>query len=209
MDERTLAGLGRCGGLPHQAGSLPLHFSIDQPSRISLYLSHHKHEAKKKKKKKIAHPGIESPGEAAMGFLACAGYTLVGAGPPAAIFYEFIVSSPFVLLVSLASAFFWVTVLLANSVVWRSLSWMTHQGQTEALRVLPLISFFATEELLRPMVFRQTKRATAALERRAVALRHPRLTKLERMRIFLGIGAGQGVAHSCLFFLNTVVTSYR
>jgi len=144
-----------------------------------------------------------------MGFLACAGYTLVGAGPPAAIFYEFIVSSPFVLLVSLASAFFWVTVLLANSVVWRSLSWLTHQGQTEALRVLPLISFFATEELLRPLVFRQTKRATAALERRAVALRHPRLTKLERMRIFLGIGAGQGVAHSCLFFLNTVVTSYR
>ncbi|QDZ25438.1 hypothetical protein HOP50_17g79780 [Chloropicon primus] len=77
------------------------------------------------------------------------------------------------------------------------------------LTVLPLLSFFISEEILRPVVHKQTDRATAALERRAVSLRHPKLTKLERLRIWLGIGAGQGVAHSCLFFLNTVITSYR
>lgn len=149
-----------------------------------------------------------------MGVLAFFGYTLIGAGPPAAVFVEFIVSSPFVLLVSLASAFFWVTVLLANSVVFRVLLLAVCDGkcgrsEDSYVSVVPLVAFFACEEALRPFVHKFTVKATDALEKRAVSLRHPKLTKLEKLRIHLGIGAGQGVAHSCLLFLNTVVTSYR
>merc|ERR1711904_619212 len=153
-----------------------------------------------------------SPTWLVMGFLACAGYTLIGAGPPAAVFIEFVVSSPFILLVSLASPFFWVTVLLAISMVWQVGSTIAFGlgGKYYTLpSLVPLVCFLCCEELLRPLVHKFSTKAVSVLDKRAVQLRHPKLTYLEKLRIQLGIGAGQGIAHSCLFFLNTVATSYR
>ena len=116
--------------------------------------------------------------------------------------------------------------------------------------LVPLVCFLCCEELLRPLVHKFSTKAVSVLDKRAVQLRHPKLTYLEKLRIQLGIGAGkcflsqflthikanihhnihgswlinsisvlpsflviflagQGIAHSCLFFLNTVATSYR
>jgi hypothetical protein len=157
-----------------------------------------------------------------MGFLACAGYTLIGVGPPAAVFVEFVVSSPFVLLVSLASAFCWVTLFMAVSILWQIFCKLfvafsggggkdgDAEGTFEGVGAASflVLAFFCVEECLRPWVYKYSSLGISALERRAVSLRHPKLTYLEKLRIYLGIGAGQGIAHSCLFFLNTVITSY-
>ena len=124
-------------------------------------------------------------------------------------------NSPFVLLVSLASAFFWVTVFMVNSIAWRIFCFIVLDRVSESacrttlVQSVLVLTFFCVEEMLRPLVVRYTNKGIATLERRALSLGHPNLTHLEKLRIFLGIGAGQGIAHSCLFFLNLVVVSYK
>eukprot|EP00216_Chloropicon_sp_CCMP2111_P006390 CAMPEP_0198237334 /NCGR_PEP_ID=MMETSP1446-20131203/3190_1 /TAXON_ID=1461542 ORGANISM="Unidentified sp, Strain CCMP2111" /NCGR_SAMPLE_ID=MMETSP1446 /ASSEMBLY_ACC=CAM_ASM_001112 /LENGTH=134 /DNA_ID=CAMNT_0043919457 /DNA_START=163 /DNA_END=564 /DNA_ORIENTATION=- len=134
-----------------------------------------------------------------MGFLSLAGYVLLGMGPPAAVFVQLVAKSPFVVLVSMASSFFWVTVLLLNAMLWKPLRSLMGDGGTSpsasasmASLVLPLLTFLVSEELCRPVVLRRSGRLLAALDKRAAALRHPAVTASEKVHIHLGIGAGQG-----------------
>ena len=103
---------------------------------------------------------------------------------------------------SLASAFFWVTVMLVNSMAWKVVGFAFPPS---ARPVAAVVAVLLSEECLRPVVSRQCARLIGELERRATKLGHPSLTLIEKLTIFLGVGFGQGFAHACLLFLNTVV----
>ena len=53
-------------------------------------------------------------------------------------------------------------------------------------------------------MWKQTNRLFLDLEKQALRLRHPRLNALEKLRLNLGVGFGQGISHSALLFLSTV-----
>ena len=68
-------------------------FQFDLRSYFRQKQTNNKSEKKKRRRERKRERKRERVRRAiVMGFLACAGYTLIGAGPPAAVFIEFVIS---------------------------------------------------------------------------------------------------------------------
>ncbi|GMH37823.1 hypothetical protein BSKO_05696 [Bryopsis sp. KO-2023] len=133
-----------------------------------------------------------------MGFVAFFGHFLVGTGPLLALYAFFVARKSFVVLLTLASSFFWLTVLLFISVLFRGFTPLPDKAGDH---IAALLGAVVIEQLARVLLYRIHQTTVASLS--DVALKSGRtLSPSDILYIAAGFGFGQGVSHSLFFFVS-------
>ena len=138
-----------------------------------------------------------------MGLLGYLGYLGVGLGPGAAVFAVCVAPRPALVVAAIASAFLWLSALLAASALWRPFAPLPGGARAAAA---PLIFTVAATEVLRPLFWRGCRRLEAGLE--AAANQRPggaraRMTYADRAALAVAVGLGEALAHAVLLWLST------
>lgn len=129
-------------------------------------------------------------------FLGC---FLLGAGPGFGIFAVVIAPKPFLVILVLISAFFWLLSLILVASIWRA---FLPLGAAMWPYIGVVFSAVAAQEALRLLYWQLQLRLERGLEAIAAAQMRPRLTALDKIEMALASGLGQGAAHTALFFLS-------
>mmetsp|Transcript_20034 Transcript_20034/g.35707 ORF Transcript_20034/g.35707 Transcript_20034/m.35707 type:complete len:269 (-) Transcript_20034:151-957(-) len=127
------------------------------------------------------------------------GSLLLGVGPGVVVYCFYLLRKPLLVLLSLASAFFWLCTLFAVACVFRGFVPLSASaGPYAAL----LFVGAASQEGFRIGVYWVHKRMTASLADVAVTMGLPHLTSSDHRELALGHGMGHGFAHSIFFFIS-------
>lgn len=132
-----------------------------------------------------------------MGLLSLVGHFLVGVGPSLVFYIFFIARRSFVVLVTLASAFYYLSVLLVISALFRGLAPLP---ATAGSRAGVLIASVALEEGARYLLWMIHRLTTNILSNAARKMGRA-WTATDALFVSLGFGFGQGAAHAVFFFL--------
>lgn len=129
-------------------------------------------------------------------FLGC---FLLGAGPGFTIFAVVIAPKPFLVLIVLTSAFYWLLSLIFVAGLWRAFMPL---GPAMWPYIAVVFSAVVVQEAMRVLYWQLHVRLERGLESIAASQMRPRLTALDKIEMALAGGLGQGAAHSALFFLS-------
>ena len=132
-----------------------------------------------------------------MGLLSLVGHFLIGVGPSVVFYIFFIARRSFVVLVTLASAFYYVTVLLVISALFRGFAPLPASATSHAG---VLIASVALEEGARYLLW-IVHRMTTNILSNAARKTGRAWTATDALLVSLGFGFGQGAAHAVFFFL--------
>ncbi|GAQ90906.1 Hypothetical membrane protein [Klebsormidium nitens] len=132
-----------------------------------------------------------------MTLLSYCGYALIGLGP-AGVLLGTVLRKPFLLIVVLASAFFWLLTLMLIGIPAKLL--LVAEGSSPLLVFLLLLSV-SVQESVRWIYWRLCRFTESALDALAEKQSKAKLSALDKLSIYLASGLGHGLAHSAMFFL--------
>eukprot|EP00873_Tetraselmis_striata_P039459 jgi/Tetstr1/459723/TSEL_005076.t1 len=134
-----------------------------------------------------------------MAFAYWFGSLLLGVGPGAAVYGFYVARKPLLVLLSLASAFFWLCTLFVFACIFRAFVPLpATAGPYAALLVVGV----ASQEGFRLGLHWTHKKMTVALQQLAASMGLPPLTRTDQRELALGHGMGHGFAHSIFFFVS-------
>uniref|UniRef100_A0A061RC53 Gamma-secretase subunit aph1-like n=1 Tax=Tetraselmis sp. GSL018 TaxID=582737 RepID=A0A061RC53_9CHLO len=134
-----------------------------------------------------------------MGFAYWFGSLLIGVGPGIAIYSSFVGRKSFLVLLSLASAFYWLLSLFLVACIFRG--FVPLPLSVGPYAALLLVSVFA-QEGLRLVLYWINRRVVSAVNRLAHTMDMPMLSELDEREISLSYGMGHGFSHSIFFFVS-------
>mmetsp|Transcript_23156 Transcript_23156/g.64323 ORF Transcript_23156/g.64323 Transcript_23156/m.64323 type:complete len:267 (-) Transcript_23156:144-944(-) len=134
-----------------------------------------------------------------MGFAYWFGSLLLGLGPGLVIYARFVGRKSFLVLLSLASSFFWLLSLFAIASVFRA--FVPLPSSAAPYSALLIVSV-GIQEALRILVHWIHRRLLVILNRLASTQELPPLNDFDEHELALSLGIGHGLAHSVFFFLS-------
>ncbi|CAD7697910.1 unnamed protein product [Ostreobium quekettii] len=132
-----------------------------------------------------------------MGFVSLLGHFLVGVGPPLVFFVLFISRRSFVVLVTLASAFYYLVVFLLTASLLRGLVPLDPSPGPHAGALAAAVAIETAARYLLWVLHRMTTNTLADTARRTGKSWSPS----DALHVSVGFGFGQGAAHAVFFFL--------
>lgn len=136
-----------------------------------------------------------------MGAASFFGHALLGLGPGLAFFLVVLAPKSFVVLLTLASAFLWLTVLLLVSAVLRPWAPLPFSGDARAAAGA-LLAAVAVEEVVRLGVVAAHSRMCAVLRRMAAASPGHTFGRADELLLALAWGYGQAAVHGLFIFAS-------
>eukprot|EP01025_Chloroclados_australasicus_P039628 TRINITY_DN4111_c0_g1_i1.p1 TRINITY_DN4111_c0_g1~~TRINITY_DN4111_c0_g1_i1.p1 ORF type:complete len:241 (-),score=10.73 TRINITY_DN4111_c0_g1_i1:267-989(-) len=134
-----------------------------------------------------------------MAFIGFLGNFLVGCGPPAVFFIAFIYPTSLLVLLALASAFYWLLILFIISAIFRGFTPLHESASTYSAAIL--VSVFI-EEVARVGVWILHKRSCSALIELGRQSGGSHLSNHNKHQLAFAWGYGHGAAHTIFLFVS-------
>eukprot|EP00899_Mesostigma_viride_P018990 jgi/Mesvir1/27092/Mv20777-RA.1 len=141
-----------------------------------------------------------------MGVLAFVAYLSIGMGPGIALYLTIVARRSFLILVTLASAFFWLLSLMFLALIFKA--FLPRSPEVGVYAALLITAVFV-QEAIRLASWRIYRVSENYVETRTVRGGLGPLSTTDKVSIAFSWGLGHGLVHATLFFLSMITASLR